>query len=49
MANVLIEKWLEVMRAGTPEIHKNTLVSFEMMFGSVITTDAVIEKVKKNL
>jgi nicotinamidase-related amidase len=35
--------------AWSPEIHKNTLVSFEMMFGSVVTTDAVIEKVKENL
>jgi len=35
--------------AWSPEIHKNTLVSFEMMFGSVITTDEVIEKVKENL
>jgi nicotinamidase-related amidase len=35
--------------AWSPEIHKNTLLSFEMMFGSVMTTDAVIEKVKKNL
>jgi nicotinamidase-related amidase len=35
--------------AWSPEIHKNTLVSFEMMFGSVITNDEVIEKVKENL
>ena len=35
--------------AWSPEIHKNTLVSFEMMFGSVIRTDEVIKKVKENL
>ena len=35
--------------ACRPEIHKTTLVSFEMMVGSVITTDEVIEKVKENL
>ena len=35
--------------ACRPEIHKTTLVFFEMMVGSVITTDEVIEKVKENL
>jgi len=35
--------------AWSPEIHKNTLVSFEMMFGSVITTDEAIKKINENL
>ena len=34
--------------AWSPDIHKNTLVSFEMMFGSVITTDEIIKKIKDN-
>ena len=35
--------------AWSPEIHNNTLVSFEMMFGSVITTDEAIKKIKENV
>ena len=35
--------------AWSPEIHKNTIVSFEMMFGSVITTEESIKKIKENL
>ena len=33
--------------AWSPEIHKNTLLSFQMMFGSVITTDEAINKFKE--
>jgi nicotinamidase-related amidase len=35
--------------AWSPEVHNNTLVSFEMMFGSVLTTDQAIKKIKENL
>ena len=35
--------------AWSPEIQKNTLMSFEMMFGSVLTTDEAINKIKENL
>ena len=35
--------------AWSPEIHKNTLVSFELMFGSIITTDEAIKKINENL
>ena len=35
--------------AWSPEIHKNTLLSFQMMFGSVITTDEAINKFKEKL
>ena len=33
--------------AWSPEVHNNTLVSFEMMFGSVLTTDQAIKKIKE--
>jgi nicotinamidase-related amidase len=35
--------------AWSPEIHKNTLLSFQMLFGSVITTDEAINKFKEKL
>ena len=35
--------------AWSPEIHKNTLLSFQMMFGSVITTEEVIKKFMEKL
>jgi nicotinamidase-related amidase len=33
--------------AWTPETHKNTLRSFQMMFGYVMTTDEAIKKIKE--
>ncbi len=33
--------------AWSPEIHKNTLRSFQMLFGYVMTTDDVIKKIKE--
>ena len=35
--------------AWSPETHKNTLRSFEMLFGYVMTTDDVIKKIKEML